>query len=59
MGLIVDATGRTIEDKKAEPCPRCARGPEQRVPSGGFGETYLVCLCGYEFKELKCRSVTT
>ena len=40
-------------------CPQCGRGPKDRVPSGGFGRTWYVCKCGFEFnRELTCPSVT-
>lgn len=39
-------------------CPKCGSGANKRVPSGGFGQTWLVCLCGYEFKELICPNIT-
>lgn len=38
--------------RRAEACPRCGAGPEQRTPSAGFGTPHDVCrLCGYEFLE--------
>lgn len=34
-------------------CPRCGKGPEVRVVSGGFGDPHDVCgVCGFEFPEL-------
>lgn len=56
--IIFDPNGRQAKSQKYSPCPKCGSGPDKRIPSGGFGETYLVCItCGYEFKELKCPTV--
>jgi hypothetical protein len=44
--------GKEVRSQRFSPCPKCGAGPDSRVPSGGFGQTYLVCHCGHEFKEL-------
>ena len=51
MGAILGLDNKPIREMV---CPKCGAGPERRTPSGGFGEPHLVCLCGYEFQELKC-----
>jgi len=52
--MILGPDGKEVKSEKYANCPNCLRGPEVRVPSGGFGVTYLICLCGYEFKGLPC-----
>ena len=53
--VIVGPDGKEVRSQLYSVCPRCGRGPNERVPSGGFGQPYLICLCGFEFKELKCQ----
>ncbi len=56
---LLDPNGKPIIPDSEQFCPKCGRGPKQRVPSGGFGETYYVCVCGYDFeRKLKCQSIT-
>jgi len=53
--IILGPDGKPIKSLKEAPCPKCGRGSNQRVPSGGFGTTWWICKCGYEFnKELLC-----
>jgi len=42
-------------------CPKCNADAKKWVPSGGFGETYMVCsVCSYDFnKELKCQPISS
>ena len=53
--LLVGLDGKPLKSEKDKPCPKCGRNPKERIPSCGFGEPYLICKCGYEFKELKCQ----
>lgn len=56
--LIVGTDGKPLSLDKYATCPQCGCGPQARVPSGGFGDTWFVCQCGFEFnKELKCPKV--
>jgi hypothetical protein len=55
---LVGPDGKPVQSEAHAPCPRCGRSADKRVPSGGFGQPYLVCLCGYEFKGLLCPSIT-
>lgn len=54
---ILDPNGKEVKSIQYSPCPKCGRGPETRVQSGGFGKVYLICPCGQEFKELVCEKV--
>lgn len=57
--VIVDPKGQPIQSERYAPCPKCGRGTDKRVPSGGFGQTWLICQCGYEFeRKLLCPSVS-
>lgn len=56
--LLVGPDGKEVKSQKYAACPQCGRPPESRVRSGGFGEVYWICVCGYEFnKELKCEPI--
>jgi hypothetical protein len=55
---ILDATGKPARPAADARCPRCGAGPEQRVPSGGFGVPHPVCTGGcspaYEWLDERC-----
>jgi hypothetical protein len=54
--VLIGPDGKPVVSDRYAPCPECGRPADQRVPSGGFGETWLVCPCGYEFeRKLKCQ----
>ena len=54
--MILGADGKPME-KEIKSCPKCGSGPQNFVPSGGFGELHMICSsCGNDFnKELKCQ----
>jgi hypothetical protein len=57
--MILGPDGKPVESNH-EICPICKSGANNRVPSGGFGEVYWICKCGYDFKkELKCQPIVT
>lgn len=58
--LLLGPDGKPVssQDVFLAPCPKCGEGPNKRVPSGGFGEPHYVCICGHEFKDLKCPRLT-
>lgn len=58
MSEILGPDGKPAVSKMDEPCPKCGRPSNERVPSCGFGQAYWICPCGYEFKELLCPNVT-
>lgn len=51
--LILDATGKPMRPATSkDACPNCRKkGKQFRVPSGGFGVPWPVCVCGYEWKD--------
>ena len=53
QNIILGPDGKLVQSERVKPCPKCGRGPDARVPSGSFGDIYLICPCGKEFKELK------
>lgn len=55
--LIIGPDGKIVKSQRYDVCPNCGKGPEERVPSGGFGRVYLVCKCAYEFKDLEVNTV--
>lgn len=57
--VILGPDSKPVESERYAPCPSCGRDPSKRVPSGGFGTPYLICVCGYEFKELKWKPTIT
>lgn len=49
---ILGPTGQPARLAPEAKCPRCGAGPDQRVPSGGFGEPHQVCrACAFEFEK--------
>jgi hypothetical protein len=49
---LVDPQGRPLTRVAVdETCPRCGKGEDDRHPSGGFGQPWTVCVCGYEWKD--------
>lgn len=55
---ILDANGQPIKSVKESDCPKCGRGPSERIPSCGFGSPHMICKCGYEFEgKIPCPSV--
>lgn len=56
--VILGPDEKPVVSERYDVCPKCGRGPEKRQPSGGFGQTWLVCPCGYEFeRKLQCQTV--
>jgi hypothetical protein len=48
---LVDAQGKPVKFEDLDKCPRCGGGKEKRRPSSGFGASWTVCLCGYEWRD--------
>lgn len=50
--VIVAPDGRPARLPKDARCPQCGAGPDERVPSSGFGTAHDVCQrCAHEFTE--------
>lgn len=50
--VIVGPNGQPARAAVSANCPRCGKGPDRRVASGGFGTLHPVCgHCGYEWHE--------
>jgi uncharacterized protein (DUF983 family) len=48
--VILDARGEPARTPANEACPDCGKGPDKRIPSGGFGVPHPVCSnCGHEW----------
>jgi len=48
---ILGANGQPARTATTDTCPKCGKGKEHRVASGGFGSPYPVCRnCGHEFR---------
>jgi hypothetical protein len=59
MSQLLDPSGKPVSSDRSAPCPKCGAGSEKRVPSCGFGQPHLICICGYEFEgKLLCPTVT-
>jgi len=56
--MIVGPDGKPVQSDRFAPCPKCGSGPDRRIPSSGFGLSYLICFCGHEFKEILCQPIT-
>lgn len=56
---LLGPDGKPAQSVREIVCPKCGRGSDKRIPSGGFGQPWFVCICGYEFeRKLLCPTVS-
>lgn len=49
--VILGPDGQPARLSKTARCPQCGAGPDQRVPSSGFGIPHDLCqACGYDLE---------